>query len=54
MVLETLRRLTRETGATVVFSTHDIHDALAYVDEIFTLSPYMKLFETFSGKVSYL
>ena len=54
MVLETLRRLTRETGATVIFSTHDIHDALAYVDEIFTLSPYMKLFETFSGKVSYL
>lgn len=54
MVLETLRRVAGETGATVIFSTHDIHDALAYVDEIFTLSPYMKLFETFSGKVSYL
>lgn len=54
MVLETLKRVAGETGATVIFSSHDIHDSLAYVDEIFTMSPYMKLFETFSGKVSYL
>ena len=32
MVLKSLQRLAHETGATVLFSTHDIHDGALYSD----------------------
>ena len=32
MVLQTLQRLAHETGTTVLFSTHDIHDGALYSD----------------------
>lgn len=37
MVLETLQRLSHETGATVLFSTHDIHDGALYSDAVLSL-----------------
>ena len=37
MVLETLQRLAHETGATVIFSTHDIHDGALYSDTTIAL-----------------
>ncbi|MBR5397006.1 MAG: ABC transporter ATP-binding protein [Bacteroidales bacterium] len=37
MVLKTLQRLARETGATVLFSTHDIHDGALYSDAVMSL-----------------
>lgn len=37
MVLSTLQRLSHETGATVIFSTHDIHDGALYSDSVLAL-----------------
>ena len=37
-VLETLREVTRKTGTTVLFSSHDLHDALPVVDRVFALT----------------
>lgn len=37
MVLKTLQRIAHETGTTVVFSTHDIHDGALYSDSVLAL-----------------
>lgn len=37
MVLRTLQRLAHEAGATVVFSTHDIHDGARFSDAVLSL-----------------
>ncbi len=37
MVLKTLQRLSHETGVTVIFSTHDIHDGALYSDAVLCL-----------------
>ena len=37
MVLQTLQRLAHETGTTIVFSTHDIHDGALYSDSVLGL-----------------
>ena len=37
MVLSTLQRLAHETGTTIIFSTHDIHDGVAYSDSVLAL-----------------
>ena len=37
MVLQTLQRLAHETGTTVIFSTHDIHDGALYSDSVLVL-----------------
>ncbi len=37
MVLQTLQRLAHETGSTVIFSTHDIHDGAIYSDNVLAL-----------------
>ena len=37
MVLKTLQHLAHETGTTVVFSTHDIHDGALYSDSVLAL-----------------
>lgn len=37
MVLQTLRHLAHDTGITVLFSTHDIHDGALYSDATLTL-----------------
>jgi iron complex transport system ATP-binding protein len=37
MVLKALQRLAHETGTTVVFSTHDIHDGALYSDSVLAL-----------------
>ena len=37
MVLLTLQRLAHETGTTVIFSTHDIHDGALYSDAVLVL-----------------
>ena len=37
MVLQTLQRLSHETGTTVLFSTHDIHDGALYSDSALVL-----------------
>ena len=37
MVLQTLQRLAHETGTTVLFSTHDIHDGALYSDSVLAL-----------------
>ena len=37
MVLQTLQRLAHETGSTVIFSTHDIHDGVIYSDTVLAL-----------------
>ncbi|MBQ1646865.1 MAG: ABC transporter ATP-binding protein, partial [Bacteroidales bacterium] len=34
MVLKTLQRLAHETGTTIIFSTHDIHDGALYSDSV--------------------
>ena len=37
-VLETLREVTRNTGTAILFSSHDLHDALPVVDRVFALT----------------
>ncbi len=37
MVLQTLQRIAHETGTTIIFSTHDIHDVALYSDSVLTL-----------------
>ena len=37
-VLETLREVARKTGTAVLFSSHDLHDALPVVDRVFALN----------------
>ena len=37
MVLQTLQRLAHDTGTTVIFSTHDIHDGALYSDAVMAL-----------------
>ena len=37
-VLETLRAVARKTGTAVLFSSHDLHDALPVVDRVFALT----------------
>lgn len=37
MVLQTLQRLAHETGTTIIFSTHDIHDGSLYSDSVLAL-----------------
>ena len=37
-VLRTLRDVARKTGTAVLFSSHDLHDALAVVDRVFALT----------------
>ena len=37
MVLHTLQRLAHETGTTIIFSTHDIHDGALYSDTVLAL-----------------
>ena len=37
-VLRTLREVARKTGMAVLFSSHDLHDALPVADRIFTLT----------------
>ena len=37
-VLETLREVARKTGAAILFSSHDLHDALPVVDRVFVLT----------------
>ena len=37
-VLETLREVARKTGTAVLFSSHDLHDALPVVDRVFVLT----------------
>ena len=37
-VLETLREVVRKTGTAVLFSSHDLHDALPVVDRVFVLT----------------
>ena len=37
-VLETLREVARKTGTTILFSSHDLHDALQVADRVFVLT----------------
>ena len=37
-VLQTLREVARKTGTTILFSSHDLHDALPVVDRVFALT----------------
>ena len=37
-VLETLRTVARKTGTAVLFSSHDLHDALQVADRVFALT----------------
>ena len=37
-VLETLREVARKTGTAILFSSHDLHDALPVVDRVFVLT----------------
>ena len=37
-VLRTLREVTRKTGTAVLFSSHDLHDALQVADRVFVLT----------------
>jgi iron complex transport system ATP-binding protein len=37
MVLQTLQRLAHDTGTTIIFSTHDIHDGALYSDAVLIL-----------------
>ena len=37
MVLQTLQRIAHETGTTIIFSTHDIHDGALYSDTVLAL-----------------
>lgn len=40
MVLRTLQELAHDTGATVIFSTHDIHDGAKFSDETLSLGSF--------------
>lgn len=51
MILRTLRDIAHGGGTTVIFSSHDIHDALPYIDLILTMSPYDSLFDGFGGDI---
>jgi len=51
MILRSLRDLAHDRGATVIFSSHDIHDALPYADLILTMSPYDSFFAGFGGEI---
>ena len=37
-VLRTLREVARKTGTAVLFSSHDLHDALQVVDRVFVIT----------------
>ena len=37
MVLQTLQRLAHDTGTTIIFSTHDIHDGALFSDAVLVL-----------------
>ena len=37
-VMETLREVARKTGTAILFSSHDLHDALTVVDRVFALT----------------
>ena len=37
-VLQTLREVARKTGTAILFSSHDLHDALAVADRVFVLT----------------
>ena len=37
-VMETLREVARKTGTAILFSSHDLHDALPVVDRVFALT----------------
>ena len=37
-VLQTLREVARKTGTAVLFSSHDLHDALAVADRVFAIT----------------
>ena len=37
-VLEMLREVARKTGTAILFSSHDLHDALPVVDRVFALT----------------
>ena len=37
-VLQTLREVARKTGTAILFSSHDLHDALPVVDRVFVLT----------------
>ena len=37
-VLQTLREVARKTGTAILFSSHDLHDALPVVDRVFALT----------------
>ena len=37
-VLETLREVAKKTGTAILFSSHDLHDALPVVDRVFALT----------------
>ena len=37
-VLQTLREVARKTGTAILFSSHDLHDALAVADRVFALT----------------
>ena len=37
MVLQTLQRIAHESGTTIIFSTHDIHDGAIYSDTVLAL-----------------
>ena len=37
-VLQTLREVSRKTGTAVLFSSHDLHDALAVADRVFAIT----------------
>jgi ABC-type multidrug transport system ATPase subunit len=37
-VLRTLREVARKTGTAVLFSSHDLHDALQVADRVFVLT----------------
>ena len=37
-VLQTLREVARKTGTAILFSSHDLHDALQVADRVFVLT----------------
>ena len=39
MVLQTLQSVSRETGAAVLFSSHDLHESLAVADRVLAFTP---------------
>ena len=50
-VLRTLRDVARKTGTAILFSSHDLHDALQVVDRVFVLTR-DKRFLASSGKIA--